>query len=98
CPNCGGASLTRALDDQGQPVGEWVSFGKGKTTALSPFEYAFPPNVTRFDELPYIIRLRWRDKHYYEANHPEIVGKIVWEKSPSDRSLQIFKSLALTND
>ena len=98
CPNCGGQGFSPALDQNGEPVGESVSFGKGKTTALSPFEYAFPPNITRFDELPYIIRLRWRDKHYYEANHPELIGKLMWEKSPNDRSLQIFKSLALTND
>jgi len=99
CPNCGGTFLQKAPPGpDGKPVGEYVSFGKGKTTALSPFEYAFPPNIVRFDELPYIIRLRWRDKHYYEANYPDIVGKINWEKSPSDRSLQIFKSLALSND
>jgi hypothetical protein len=99
CPNCGGTFLQKAPPGpDGQPQGDWISFGRGKTTALSPFEYAFPPNITRFDELPYIIRLRWRDKHYYEANHPEMIGKLAWEKSPSDRSLQIFKSLALTND
>lgn len=98
CPNCGGTLLQKATGPDGQPSGQWVAFGKGKTTALSPFEWAFPPNITRFDELPYIIRLRWRDKHYFEANHPEMVGKITWEKSPVDRSLQIFKSLALTND
>lgn len=98
CPQCGGTFLQKATGPDGKPVGEWIPFGKGKTTALSPFEYAFPPNITRFDELPYIIRLRWRDKHYFEANHPELIGKITWEKSPSDRSLQIFKSLALTND
>ena len=98
CPNCGGTMLQPAQGSDGQPAGEWVAFGKGKTTALSPFEYAFPPNVTRFDDLPYIIRLRWRDKHWFEANKPELIGKITWEKSPSDRSLQIFKSLALTND
>lgn len=98
CPNCGGGALVKAMGEDGQPLGQWAAFGKGKTTALSPFEYAFPPNVTRFDELPYIIRLRWRDKHYFEANHPEMIGKLQWEKSPSDRSLQIFKSLALTND
>lgn len=98
CPNCGGTFLEKAEDANGKPIGQFVAFGKGKTTALSPFEYAFPPNVTRFDELPYIIRLRWRDKHYYEANHPEYATRITWEKSPSDRSLQIFKSLALTND
>jgi hypothetical protein len=109
CPVCGGTFLQKAMGPPGplgpdgqptpsQPIGEWVSFGKGKTTALSPFEYAFPPNVTRFDELPYIIRLRWRDKHWFEANHPELIPKLTWEKSPTDRSLQIYKSLALTND
>jgi hypothetical protein len=103
CPNCGGTHLQKAEgppgpDGKGKPIGDWVSFGKGKTTALSPFEYAFPPNITRFDELPYLIRLRWRDKHWFEANKPELVSKITWEKSPADRSLQIFKSLALTND
>lgn len=98
CPNCGSQLLVRAVDENGQPLGEWKAFGRGKTAALSPFEYAFPPNITRFDELPYIIRLRWRDKHYYEANHPELIGQLQWEKSPNDRSLQIFKSLALTND
>ncbi len=98
CPTCGNTHLIPAMDQSGQPIGQYASFGKGKTTALSPFEYAWPPNVTRFDELPYIIRLRWKDKHWFEANRPDLVSKITWEKSPSDRSLQIFKSLALTND
>lgn len=99
CPSCGGPFLKPATDPlTGEPDGQYVAFGKGKTTSLSPFEYAFAPSVTRFDELPYMIRLRWRDKHYYEANMPEYVPKIQWEKSPQDRSLQIFKSLAMTND
>lgn len=98
CPACGGTFLQKATNPDGTPAGEYVAFGRGKTTALSPFEYAFAPNTIRWDELPYIIRLRWRDKSYYEANRPELVSKIVWEKSPSDRSLQIFKSLALQND
>lgn len=98
CPACGGQNFTPAKNPDGSPMGQWVSFGKGKTTALSPFEFAFPPNITRWDELPYIIRLRWRDKHWFEANKPEYLTQIKWEKSPSDRSLQLFKSLALTND
>lgn len=98
CPACGGIQFTKALNPDGSPAGEWHSYGRGKTTALSPFEYAFPPNVTRFDEVPYVIRLRWRDKSYYEANHPELIGKLVWEETPQDRSLQIYKSLALAND
>ena len=98
CPTCHGNQFVPAKDASGQPQGETVAFGKGKTTALSPFEWAYPSNITRWDDLPYILRLRWRDRHYYEANHPEIASKIVWQKSPNDRSLQIFKSLALTND
>jgi hypothetical protein len=99
CPQCGGAKFTPAPPDpSGQPAGQTVTFGQGKTTALSPFEFAFPSNITRWDDLPYIIRLRWRDKHWFERNRPELVPRITWEKSPQDRSLQIFKSLALTND
>ena len=98
CPNCKGIQFIPAKGEDGEPEGQDVSFGKGKTTALSPFEYAIPSNITRWDDLPYIIRLRWRDKHYYEANNPELVGRISWQKSPNDRSLQLFKSLALTND
>lgn len=98
CPQCGGNRFQKAMRPDGQSEGEWSAYGKGKTTALSPFEYAFPPNVTRFDEIPYIIRLRWRDRSYYEANNPDLVGRIVWENSPKDRSLQIYKSLALVND
>lgn len=98
CPTCQGTKFSPAVGPDGNPEGENASFGRGKTTALSPFEYAVPSNITRWDDLPYIIRLRWRDKHYFEANQPELVPKITWQKSPTDRSLQIFKSLALTND
>lgn len=99
CPACGAQQFAPAVDPMtGEPSGQWVAFGRGKTTALSPFEWACPANITRFDELPYIIRLRWRDRHWFEANRPDLVHKIVWEKNPSDRSLQIFKSLATTND
>ena len=98
CPNCGAMQFMPAKDAKGKPIGSNLSFGRGHTTALSPFEYAFPVNNTRWDELPYIIRLRWRDKHWFEANLAELVPHISWEKSPTDRSLQIFKSLAIQND
>lgn len=98
CPACEGAQFQQAVGPDGKPAGEWKAFGRGKTTALSPFEWAVPASITRWDDLPYLIRLRWRDKHWFEANRPDLVHKITWEKSPSDRSLQIFKSLAVTND
>ena len=98
CPQCGANTLFPATDPTGKPLGDRSALGRGRTSALSPFEYAFPHNVTRFDELPYIIRMRWRDKGYYEANLPQYVSKLVFEKSPSDRSLQLYKALALSND
>ncbi len=97
CPTCGGAAFADAIGDDGKPIGEWQAHGKGKTVALSPFEYAFPLSVTRWDELPYIIRLRWRDKSWFEANKPELVNQIQWEKASTDRSLQLYRSLALAN-
>lgn len=99
CPECHtNKQFLPALDDQGQPQGIWKAFGKGKTSALSPFEYAFPQHYTRFEDIPYLFRLRWRDKHWFEANRPDLVHRITWEKNPHERSLQIFKSLSALGD
>lgn len=99
CPQCMGSDFADSIDPEtGKPQGNWVAFGKGKTVALSPFEYAFPVHVTRWDELPYIIRLRWRGKDWFEANLPALVPTITWETQSNDRSLQLFKALALTDD
>jgi predicted Zn-ribbon and HTH transcriptional regulator len=97
CPDCGSPNFTDAVGPDGKPQGEWKAHGKGKTQALSPFEYAFPLSITRWDELPYIIRLRWRDKSWFEANKPDLVNTIQWEKASTDRSLQLYRSLALSN-
>lgn len=97
CPKCGGAQFMDAIGDDGKPIGQWMAHGKGKTVALSPFEYAFPLNCTRWDEVPYVIRMRWRDKSWFEANQPELVNRITWEKAATDRSLQMYRSLALSN-
>lgn len=97
CPDCGGTQFMDATGPDGKPIGTWEARGKGKTVALSPFEYAFPLNCTRWDEVPYVIRMRWRDKSWFEANQPELVNKIQWEKAATDRSLQMYRSLALSN-
>ena len=99
CPVCGNQQFTQATEgDPPQPVGEWVGGGRGKTSALSPFEYAIPSDVTRFDETPYLIRVRWRDRSYYEANYPDIVHTLRFNRNPSDTSLQIYRSLSVTTD
>lgn len=97
CPACGSQHFVDATQPDGKPQGEWMAHGKGKTVALSPFEYAFPLFCTRWDEVPYIIRLRWREKAWFEANQPQLVDTIQWEKASTDRSLQLYKSLALSN-
>lgn len=98
CPQCGNQQFVPKNQPDGTPAGNMRAFGKGKTCALSPFEWAAPPNITRWDDLPYIIRMRWRDKHWFEANHPDLIPKLRWEKSPTERSMMLYKSLALAND
>lgn len=101
CPMCQGQNMQPAMAEDGSPVPpRTVPKGKPVTTALSPLEVAFPNTYTRFEDIPYLIRLRWRPKLYFE-NHPklkELVPLISWEKAPHDQSLQLFKSLATHND
>lgn len=101
CPTCQGTQFQPAVDPiTGEPVEERKPEGRGVTTALSPLELAFPYSYPRFSDVPYVIRLRWRTRKYYE-NHPEFaeqVAQVKWQKTPSDRSLQIFKALAQQND
>lgn len=102
CPDCGASAqqMTPALDDQGQPILNERPKGVPCTIPLSALEIAFSNAYQRFDDLPYVVRLRWQTKTYYE-NHPvlkDLVPLISWEKGSSDLSLQLFKSLAQHND
>ena len=101
CPDCGASEFAPAVDELGEPVPpKRIAKGKGVTIALSPFEIAFPPTYARFDDVPYIIRLRWRPKTYYE-NHPTLKTQVVgfpWSKASSETSLQLFRSLPFQND
>lgn len=101
CPTCGGTEFQDAIDPTtGAPIEDRRPKGKPITIPLSPLELAFPNSYARFSDLPYVIRMRWKTKHYYE-NHPvlkKMVNEIGWQKSPQDQSLQLFKSLANHND
>lgn len=100
CPDCGANQFAPALDDEGQPITNAQPIGRPTTIALSPLELAFPNDYARFEDLPYVVRLRWRTKTFYE-NHPilkALVPKIAWQKSPNDLSLQLFRSLSRQND
>lgn len=100
CPACGGTEFAPAIGDNGEPVTQRVLEGKGVTVALSPFELAFPNVYARFSDVPYVIRLRWRAKSYYE-NHPTLKAQVEgmkWGKAPSESALQLFRSLPHQSD
>jgi len=101
CPKCGANAFGPAVDEMGAPVPPKQDMkGRGKTIALSPFEIAFPNNYARFDDVPYIVRMRWRRKEYYES-HPVLQGQTAqfkWSKAPSETSMQLFRSLPHHSD
>lgn len=101
CPDCAQPGpFTPTLDESGSPVLNQRPRGKPVTIPLSPLELAFSNAYPRFDEVPRVVRLRWRTKTYYK-NHPvlkDLVDTIRWERGSGDLSLQLFKSLAQHND
>lgn len=103
CPFCQGQDFQDAIDETtGQPKVSTVNKPKPTTYALSPFEMAFPIMNDQFDDVPYIIRMRWRDKSYYEQN-PEMVAmgydkSLSFSKTPQERTMQIFKTLPFQSD
>ena len=101
CPACQGSSFQQATDPTtGAPIQQVKPTGKPSTMVLSPLEIAFPNAYTRFEDLPYVVRARWRTKRYYQS-HPELqklVGTITWQKAPQDHSMALFTSLTQTND
>lgn len=101
CPDCGAAEFQPAVSPEtGAPMQKTLPNGRGVTIALSPFELAFPQTYARFEDVPYVIRLRWRAKKYYTDN-PKLaaqVGQMKWAKAPSEQALQLFRSLPFHND
>lgn len=101
CPDCGAPEFMPAVSPEtGAPITKQLANGKGVTTALSPFELVFRPTFARFEDVPEVIRLRWRSKSYY-VNHPTLapqVEKMKWQKAPTEAALQLFRSLPYHND
>jgi hypothetical protein len=98
CPNCktpAAGNFTPAMDAQGQPRVQYEPQGQTVTTALSPLEVAFPFMRSRWKDVDFLIRMRWRTKRYYESNPAmkEYLSRIQFAKTSSERSLQIFQSL-----
>lgn len=114
CPTCGNKTTEDRIENAMQPIcpeceqglmaptGETDRIPKGRsvTDPLSPLELVFPNSYSRFEEVPYVYRLRWRPKSYFQ-NNPSLqkhLSQITFAKAPTDRSLQIFKALSTQND
>lgn len=106
CPGCqtpGPDNFQPAIDPAtNAPATKEILKGMPSTMVLSPLEIAFPNAYTRFDDVPYVVRARWRTKRYYES-HPDpaiqaLAATITWQKSPQDHSMALFTSLVQTND
>lgn len=101
CPDCKGTEFTQATDPTtGSPIQRTELKGMPATICLSALEFCFPNSYTRFADIPYGVRGRWRTKRYYESQPhlKDVVKSIKWAKSPSDQSLSLFTALAQMND
>lgn len=98
CPKCGNPQFEQAFDAAGNPIGKEYPVGRGATEICSPFEIGVPGGYSRFDDVPVLIRQRWRTKEYYERFYPAIAKTLKFEKMSNERSLQLLKSLAAQTD
>lgn len=100
CPDCGGQQFAPAMNPDGTPRVDEQPLPKGITIPLSPFELAFPLVYERFDLTPYVVRMRWRDKSHYEQTPglQQYARTLHFAKSPTERTVQIFKTLPFQND
>jgi hypothetical protein len=104
CPSCqasGPQNFQPAIDEKtGQPAMDLKPKGKPITLALSPLEVAFSRAYTYFEDLPYVIRCRWRTKKYFQNNpaFKTVLDTLVFQKAPQDHSMALFTALTQTND
>lgn len=100
CPACGATAFTPAMNPDGSPKIEQRPLPKGVTMALSPLEIAFPLMYENFEQVPIVVRMRWRDKSYYEQT-PDLqtyAKTLNFSKTPQERTMQLFKTLPFQND
>lgn len=79
-------------------MGGLTSVGKGRTDVLSPWELAFPGGYNLFEEVPYVIRPRWRAKTWVQLHYPELAATLNFAKGSSEKTINLLKSLASMND
>lgn len=100
CPYCQQNQFQDAIGPDGEPITLMQNLPKACTFALSPFEIAFPLMYDKFDDAPFVVRMRWRDQSYYE-NNPDLqqyAKTLQFSKTPQERTMQIFKTLPFQSD
>ncbi len=93
CPHCQQGQVF-ATAETGMPNVR----GHGTTDVCSPFEIGLPPGYTKFQEIPYLYRTRWRTRQYYESKNPKLAKSLRFDKMPMERSLQLLRALSTTTD
>lgn len=98
CPNDGtpAQAFQPATNEDGSPAGEYQSIGGGATDVLSPLEVLIPTYAQRWEDVDRLIRIRWRPKSYYDGR--PYANQIQYSSSTAERSLHMYRALALMND
>jgi len=95
CYVCGGQQVVPASTPDNK-VGEYAIRGKGKTEVVSEFELLYPTLYQSWEDVDRLIRLRWRPKWYY-AGKP-YAATLKYQATPGERTMQLYRSLALMTD
>lgn len=101
CPACQSQGLMPATNPDGSPVMQMVVEGTGKTKVFSPLELLLPLYAQSFKQVDRLIAPVWLPRHEVEdllADQPEVLKKVNWGMAPQQRSLQLYRSLAMQSD
>jgi hypothetical protein len=99
CPACGSGALMPATHPDGSPKMRTILVGKGKTHVVSPLELLTPFYAQKDEQVDQLVRLVWRPRHQVEDEYgADLTRKITWTKDPTQRSLQLYRSLAYQSD
>ncbi len=99
CPSCGNtAFLKDPVGPDGAPIGDTYPVGRGRTSALSPLEVAFPPIYRDFDASHTSIQMSWHPRQYWEEHYPDAAKTMEFGKTPTERSMQLMRTMATATD
>jgi hypothetical protein len=99
CPNCGSGALRPAMNPDGSPATQRIVLGRGRTIVASPLEILLPLYASNFKRADRLIYLDWSPRHELEAEFgSDLLKNVQWTKTPEQRSLQLYRSLAVQSD